>query len=363
MVQAPFFRLLERLESGKEIPPYILLHGFNESLGEIIIQTLCDRFLEKKNDFNYRRYYFDRDQDDAWEEIIGEARSASFFLQAHKIIVAVVREEKKVKLSKADRSLVLDYLAKPNPHTIMVHYISMDLSKDDYRQARRGKIAPLAADLASAGAHAVDLDAMSEREVTHYIKRRLQQQGITITASALEKMFDLTGEDFASIIGQLPKLELSVDRERSLDTEDVEHMITGIESHSIWELTEAIEREDVSRYLDTLKYLFINGIKPHFILGTLIAHYNKIFTAKFLLKHNFPLADIGKVLQQPQFLMNKFIQSVRGFSEIRLQRILRVIYHIDLELKTGGDESARLLLQNFIFQIRHLSPRTRSIRR
>ena len=171
----------------------------------------------------------------------------------------------------------------------------------------------------------------------------------------MEKMIELKGEDYASIINQLPKFEIAGYQEKSFDTEDIDKIITGIEPHSIWDLTESIENEDVNKYLEILRYLFINGVKPAFILGTLISYYNKIFTAKFLLKHSFPVADIGKVLQQPGFILNKFIRSVNSFSDKKLQQILKIIYKIDLELKTSGEESARLSLQNFIFQVKFLT--------
>jgi DNA polymerase III delta subunit len=106
-----------------------------------------------------------------------------------------------------------------------------------------------------------------------------------------------------------------------------------------------------------LRYLFINGIKPTLIIATLITYYNKIFTAKFLLKRRFPVNDIGKVLQQHPYFLNKFMNSVKSFSEKRLLDILDIIYKLDYEQKSSGEESARLSLQNFIFQVRSLRSR------
>ena len=72
--------------------------------------------------------------------------------------------------------------------------------------------------------------------------------------SNTEKIIELKGEDYASIINQLPKFEISSYQENSLDTEDVEKIVTGIEPHSIWDLTEAIENEDISKYLIVIIY-------------------------------------------------------------------------------------------------------------
>lgn len=356
MADIPFFNFLTKIKSKREELPFTVLFGFNEFLGENVIQSFVENFIEKKTEFNFKRYYFDSDNQSNWEEIISDANSSSFFIQSRKILVVVVREEKRIKINSNDRDLIQKYLANPKSGTILILYISLNVTKDEFRQIKKGKINPILKTLNSPNTSSVDLDKISEREVSSYIKQHLKQLGITISASALERLIEIKSDDFISILNQLPKFEISFDQERSLDTEDIEEIVTGIESHSIWDLTDAIESENISKYLDILKYLFINGVKPHFILGTLIAYYNKIFTAKFLLKHNFPVTDIGIVLQQPQFILNKFIDSVRSFSDRRLQQILEIIYKIDLELKTSGEESARLSLQNFIFQIKLLPP-------
>mgnify|MGYP001111179809 CR=1 FL=1 len=160
--------------------------------------------------------------------------------------------------------------------------------------------------------------------------------------------------DNLEFLGSTDRRMFEVLRERHSLAPEVEELITGVSSHSIWDLTEAIEREDAAVYLDILKYLFINGVKPSFIIGTLISYYHKIYTAKFLMKHRFTIPDIGKVLQQPSFFLNKFIAQVRNFSDFKIQEVLKLIYRLDYESKTSGEESARISLQNFIFQVKFL---------
>lgn len=355
MPAVTFFNFLKKIETKQEKFPLSILYGFSEFLGEKIIQAFVDNFIEKKSDFNYRRYYFDAENETGWEEIINEANSSSFFIQSRKVIVAVIREEKRISLSKVDKDILWNYLKNPNQNTILIIYFSLSLSKDDFNQVKRSKINRFLDEFKSSEFYSINLDSVSIREVKDYIKYYLKKRGISITSSALEKMVELKGDDFASILHQLPCLEIAEKESESIDSEDVDKILTGIEAHSIWDLTDAIESEDANRYLKVLKYLFINGVKPALIIGTLINHYNKIYTAKFLLKHNFPVHDIGKVLQQPSFILEKFIRSVRNFSERRLHQILEIVYRLDFESKTSGEDSARLSLQNFIFQIKLLT--------
>ncbi|UCH94061.1 MAG: DNA polymerase III subunit delta [Candidatus Aminicenantes bacterium] len=351
MPEVSFFSFLDQVKTGKETFPVTILYGFNEFLGQKIIRAFCDTFLVEKSEFNYRRYYFDSEYNEtSWEEIISEANTSSFFVQSRKIIVVTIRDEKKITLQKYDGELLKTYLAKPNPNTILVIYISLNVIKDDFQQVKRQKINKLLKALNSPHLYSIDLDKISDLEVRKYIQRYLKDVGMSITASALDKIMETRDDDFISLLYQLPMLEIAAVENKSIDSEDIDKFITGVEAHSIWDLTDAIESEDAEKYLKILKYLFMNGIGATLIIGTLVTHYNKIYIAKFLLKQKFPVREIGRVLGQHPYFLNKFIHSTRSFSEKRLQHILRLIYDLDYESKTSGEESARLSLQNFAFR-------------
>ncbi len=269
----------------------------------------------------------------------------------------MIRETRKLTIDKTSKDLLKKYIQNPNLNSTLITYLSLNTMKDDFKQLKKQKITALLKDLESPHTLAVDLDNLYEREVKNYIKSYLKQRGITITPAAVEKILEMKGDDLASIINQMNKFEIAdiAGEERVLDADDVDWVITGIESHSIWDLTEAIEIEDIPKYLKVLQYLFVNGIKPAFIIGTLITYYNKIFTAKFLMKQKYSASEIGKALQQPSFILDKFIRSVRNFSKARLLAILDIIYKLDYESKTASEDSACISLQNFIFQVKLLN--------
>lgn len=356
MPELSFFNLLEQIKNGKKTFPITVFYGFNEFLGQKIIHALSNAFLEEKNDFNYRRYYFDSEYaDTSWEEIIDEANTSSFFVQSQKLIILTIREEKKITLQKYDADILKTYIKNPNPNTLLVIYISLNVIKDDFQQIKRQKINKLLKELKSPHCFSIDLDNISDSEVRSYIQRYLKNAGRKITASALDKIMEMKEEDAISVIYQLPMLEIADIENGSIDSEDIEKFITGVEAHSIWDLTDAIENEDTEKYLEILKYLFMNGIKATLIIGTMVTHYNKIYIAKFLLKQKFPTQEIGRALGQHPYFLKKFIYSARNFSEKRLQHILRLIYDLDYESKTSGEDSARLSLQNFAFRIKLLN--------
>jgi DNA polymerase III delta subunit len=354
MPESTFFAFLGRIQADKKIPPLLLLYGFNEFLGERVIAEVGRVFGQPRSEFNFKRYYFDGEEETGWEEILDEANSSSFFISAQKVITVVLRDEKKITLNAAAKKAVAAYLQKPNPHATLIVYVSLDLSRDEYKQLKKEKLSRLREAFESPHTVSIDLDRTGEGEIRAFIKQYMKERRITVSPDAIERIQEIMADDFVSIIHQLPKLEAAAANTMSINSEDVDELITGINSHSIWDLTEAIEREDAAVYLDILKYLFINGVKPSFIIGTLISYYHKIYTAKFLMKHRFSTADIGKVLQQPAFILNKFIALVKNFSDRKIQDVLDLIYRLDYESKTSGEESARISLQSFIFQVKFL---------
>ncbi|MCU0285370.1 MAG: DNA polymerase III subunit delta [Acidobacteria bacterium] len=352
MAEVTFFDFLNKIAARKESFPVTIIYGFNEFLGEKIIAAFCSNFIETKSDFNYRRYYADIEGEANWEEITSEANSSSFFLQSRKIIVVTIREEKYLTLKKNEKEVLKGYVSHPNPNTILVIYISLNLIKDDYKQVKKLKIDKFIKELDAPKIYNIDLDKIQEREVKNYIQSYLKACNISITANALDKIMEMREDDFISVLYQLPKLAIADVQGGSLDSGDIDTIISGVEAHSIWELADAIENEDIPSYLKILNYLFTNGIKAALIIGTLITHYNKIYIAKFLLKHKMPAGEIGRALEQHPFFLDKFIQTARNFSEKRLRNILEIIYNLDYESKTSGEDSARLSLQNFPFRIR-----------
>lgn len=349
-----YFDFLKQAEAGKTNFPIIFIYGYNEFLGEQILRTCVNKFIENKSDFNYRRYYFDNEGGADWEEVISEANSANFFVRSRKILVITIREEKYLSINKADLQTVRDYLQKPNPSTTLIIYLSLDLNKDDYKQLKKNKLEKLEKEFQSPSTTIIDLDRITEREIKTHIHGYLKASGVTITESALDKIIEIKDDDIISILAQLPRLAITETEGQGIDSSDIDKMITGVEAHSIWDLTDAIEAENTARYLRVLRSLFMGGIKPTLIIGTLITHYNKLFVAKFLLKRRTPTAEIGKLLSQSSYFLNKFIESARRFPEKKLQRILELIYKLDYESKTTGDASSRISLESFAFRVRLL---------
>ncbi len=132
MQEYSYFSFLKKIESGSDISPVNLVHGYNEFLGERIIKTLIKKFLGEKSDFNFKRYYFDMEESEDWFEIISEIKSSNFFVESRKVIAVVIRKDRYLSISRGEVNLIKNYMRRPNFDAVVMVYISLDMLKDEY---------------------------------------------------------------------------------------------------------------------------------------------------------------------------------------------------------------------------------------
>lgn len=355
MVRTTAFRLLNSEKGAFPAQPVFFLSGYYEFVGEWVIKWAARQFLGEPTAFNLSRLYHDSDEPASWSELLSEAKSATFFVADRKVLVYVLRDKNK-SLPGGDELAELEgYLRNPNANTLIILYQSMEFSPDDFKQYRKQRLDPLSEKLASLPLLWVDLDKADSREIENWIRRQAEQSGVRLGAVALSRMFELWADEPLRLLPHVPKVLASVSAGREVAVEDVEKLVSGMTTHSIWDLIDAVEKLDVKAYMSVLKYLVISGVKPPVIIGTLVTHYNRVLMAKLLLKNRVGSQEIGRILKQPSFILNRFLRMVSSISDQRLRRTLQLLYQLDYESKQAGEASSRLLLETFILELKTLN--------
>ncbi len=352
MLRTTAFRLLNNDKGGLPPVPLLLLSGYYEFVGEWLIAWAARHFLREVSPLNCRRIYQDGDEACSWAELLAEAGSASFFVQERKLLVYILRDKGKAVPDAQDLQLLLDYVQDPNPNTLIVVYLSLEFSPDDFKLFRKQKLDALAAKLEAGNLAWIDLDQADSREIETWIRSQAEASRVRLGAVAMARMFELWADEPLRLLPHVPKVLASAAPGQEVAVEDVEKLVTGMTTHSIWDLIDAVEKLDVQGYMSILKYLVINGVKPPVIVGTLVTHYNKVLMAKLLQKNRVANAEIGRILKQPPFILNRFLRMVQTVSDAHLRRILQLLYQLDYESKQAGEASAQLLLETFILELK-----------
>lgn len=349
------FRLLNGDQKGLPSAPVMFLSGYYEFVGEWVIERAARHFLNEINDFNFRRYYQDSDDQATWQEVLSEAGNATFFIQDRKVVVFILRDKARIPPKAEDMEALSAYLEKANSNTLLIIYVSLEFSPDDFKFFKKQKLDTWAAQLDASPAVWVDLDRVESGEIETWIRRQAEQSGVKLGGTALNRMFELWADEPLRLLPHVPKVLASVVPGQEVAVEDVEKLVSGMTTHSIWDLIDAVEKADVQAYMSILKYLIISGVKPPVIVGTLVTHYNKVLMAKMLLRNRVANQEIGRILKQPPFILNRFLKMVSTISEHHMRKILQLLYQLDYESKQAGEASSRLLLETFILELKVLS--------
>ncbi len=355
MVRTTAFRLLNSEKEALPSVPLLFLTGYYEFVGEWVIAWAARHFLGETTQFNFRRMYQDSEEPGSWEDLFAEAGSATFFLQDRKLMVYVLRDKSKAVPAAGDLEVLKRYLEKPNSNTLVIIYQSLEFSPDDFKQFKKQKLDALALTLEPLPLAWIDLDRADSREIEAWIRRQADATGVKLGAVAMARMFELWADEPLRLLPHVPKVLASVAPGQEVAVEDVEKLVTGMTTHSIWDLIDAVEKLDVETYMSILKYLVISGVKPPIIIGTLVTHYNRVLMAKFLQKKRVGSQEIGRILKQPSFILNRFLKMVASVSDAHLRKILQLLYQLDYESKQAGEASSRLLLETFILELKTLN--------
>jgi DNA polymerase III delta subunit len=349
------FRLLNGDQRGLPAVPILFLSGYYEFVGEWVLVWAARHFLGEVSDFNFRRFYQDSEDPTSWQEVLSEAGNATFFIQDRKVVVFTLRDKARIAPKAEEMAALEAYIGKANANTLLVIYVSLEFSPDDFKMFKKQKLDAWAAQLEAHPVTWVDLDRADTGEIETWIRRQAEQSGVKLGGTALNRMFELWADEPLRLLPHVPKVLASVLPGQEVAVEDVERLVTGMTTHSIWDLIDAVEKVDIQSYMSILKYLIISGVKPPVVVGTLVTHYNKVLMAKMLLKNRVASQEIGRILKQPSFILNRFLKMVSTISDAHLRKILQLLYQLDYESKQAGEASSRLLLETFILELKAIN--------
>jgi len=345
-------------EMGASLPSIVLIQGYFEALGESLLGVWAKACLpDGRRDSQYRRYHLEAGSGDDWEEILSEASQSSFFLAQKKVLVVTVRDGRKLSPGKNQAARIQAYAAQPSPHTLLVVYLSLPPDRESWKalKKRGGRLESWAKLWDGPETALVDLDRLTPRDVGGWVRRTLRLQEQDATPAALERMLELRGDEFPDILLQLPKLTwISSEPRHQVDQGDVDRLLTGMKTRSVWDLTNALDQGDISRYLQILGDLFLAGVEVVALSATLITHVQRMVLGSFLMEGGASVRQAAQLLRIPPFLSSEFSTQMSRMNPERGRAILRLLYELDLACKTQGEDRTRLELELFAVRWRDL---------
>ncbi len=299
-------------------------------------------------DYNVERFNL---EDSSWAEIIDSARALTFFISPWRIIVVEAAKGKKESLSSSEQGILKDYFSSPPSKTIIVIVFSGKIKKSS-------SVFKFFSSLPSTVASLKELRPLKDRAVFAWMEKKFLAEGKTADFEAKRRLQELTGNDLRRISNEIEKLITFVGEKKVIELDDVNQVSGWVKTFFDWEIADSLEKADFDRSLVVLNNLFKEGVKPEYILGSVVRFFRDIFMAKLSLKEKgMDRRAIFKELKphiREKFgsfytdKLNEFFSLVEKFSIGDLNRVLAELEEIDLKMKTTS-LNPQTLLESFLY--------------
>ncbi|MEG1045008.1 DNA polymerase III subunit delta [Carnobacterium sp.] len=330
---------MAKITKGQFSPVYLFL-GTESYLADSAKQTLIQATLaEDERDLNFGIY-------DMEEVPVGvaldDAESVPFFGDKRLVIMDrpnfFTAEKSKQKI---DHDLVWleNYLKNPPDFTILAFFAPYE------KLDERKKITKLLKKTATV----IEVSTLSEKEVRHFLKDTIANEGYTMTPEAFELFIQLTDAKLSTAMSELPKLLLFSSETKQITKSAVNDLVAKSLEQNIFALVEYVLKRQTANALSLYQDLLLQKEDPIKINAILMTQFRLLLQVKFLEKKGYQQGDSAGMLKVHPYRVKLAIQQARKFSEKVLISAFEGLVDAEYRLKTGqGDKEMQFEL--FVLQ-------------
>ncbi len=310
---------LKKEISQRKVKPIYLLHGeepfFLEQAEALFEQGLLS---EAERGFNLSILY-GRDSDA--QSITDAALRYPMFADFQLIIV---REAQSLR----DIEKLLSYAEKPVPSTVLVlvhKHKKYPANRKLYKAIARSGVV-------------MESKKVRDQEMAAWVDQFLRQQGYRIQPDAAQLVAEHLGNDLGRVVSELKKLMLNIEAKSSIKSEDIERYIGISREYNVFELQNALLKQDRARAWKITEHLGEN-IRQHpmvMIVGSLYNLYSKVYMAHFV--QGASDKELAELLGVHPFFVKDYRLATSGWPIPKVERSMGVLMQYDL--RTKGVEDA-----------------------
>ncbi len=178
-------------------------------------------------------------------------------------------------------------------------------------------------------------DEQKPLELQKRLKYICDMYRVNIDNSTLQYFIECCGTNMQVLINEIRKLIEYVGTNGIIKKEDIDKLsIRQIES-IIFDLTDSLGQKNVSKALEVLHNLIYTKEPIQKILITLYNHFKKLYIVKLCVKYNKDVISALKLKPNQTFLVNKYKNQSKLFTEENLEIIINELIDLDYKYKIG----------------------------
>lgn len=307
--------LEQSLKKG-EIEPIYFLHGPETYLRDRAIKLITETALQGTllREFN----------DSSYNLLTNDVRDAIATAEQLPMMSErrVVRLRNFARLREADEEMLLAYVERPVPSSVVV-FIGDDLDKRK-KLGRR---------LMSGSAY--EFQPLKSNELPAWIRAHLDTLNAEIEPRAVNDLVDIVASDLLTLTNELNKLAAAALPSGRITAELVDKLVSRTREHMNWDLTDNILSRNRKAALKVLREFLDDGVEPVLLTGVIAGTFRRLAMAKALLDQGAPPREIFTEVRVPQFKQSAYLSMLKKIDSAAMGRMMGRIAETDLAIKTS----------------------------
>ena len=179
--------------------------------------------------------------------------------------------------------------------------------------------------------------------LAEWIDGYLKDKGFKTDTAGLQLIAESCGNDLSTVENELKKIFLNLGDRKSISLVDIEKYIGISKEYSVFELQNAISRNDVRKVSKIINF-FASDTKNNSII-MVISVLNTFFTKVYMAAPNSSKSDaeLASIIGVSPFFVKDFKNTLKHYSSAKVEHILHSLNTLDLRSKgimtNTGDEN------------------------
>ncbi len=196
---------------------------------------------------------------------------------------------------------------------------------------------------------AVEFKRPYDNQIPDWIRMLAKRIDIKISADSVDLFHQLVGSNLQDIHAELTKLKTYIGEKKQANSDDVLKAVSRLRLDSVFDLTDAIGRNDRGRALDCLVNLLDNGQNEVGVLALVSRHVRILKLVGEGLSEGLTGQRLSARAGVAPYFLKSYVDQARAWNSRKIDRTFQVLLDTDRALKSSPI-AAHIWLENFIVQ-------------
>ncbi|USS86430.1 DNA polymerase III subunit delta [Fructilactobacillus cliffordii] len=330
-------QIIEQISTAPQ--PLYLVIGRSDYWENQILSRLQQLIPTEERTMNFATYDL---EETSLGDALNDAQSVPFFGDQRVVVIqnaAFLTGMKGKATGKQELDDLTAYLQNPSPATVLVvfaPYEKLDNRKKVTKQLKKS-------------ATLIDLNAISERETTEFVRHFIQKQDYQIEPDAVSELFARTQGDLTLIMNELQKLFLFCREQHVITVDAVNQLVAKSTTQNVFDLSDDLLAGKTNTAIEFYHELLMQREDPIKINALLESQFRLLLQVKILQQHGQSQAHMAQMLKVHPYRIKIASRMIARFSVSYLEESFAALVEIEHKLKSST-VNPELLFEMFAIQ-------------